>query len=113
MDVNKDGIVPRKEFEKEFLSSMQQIVNMQALAQTAKKVMESISESDLEQLRSLVDPEMLKQLAQMVEACTEECLRFELEHGLLVVLKRASAHKATRDVLETHCIPEAKSADLR
>ena len=55
----------------------------------------------------------LKQLAQMVEACTEECLRFELEHGLLVVLKRASAHKATRDVLETHCIPEAKSADLR
>jgi len=65
MDVNKDGIVPRKEFEKEFLSSMQQIVNMQALAQTAKKVMESISESDLEQLRSLVDPEMLKQLAQM------------------------------------------------
>ena len=66
MDVNKDGIVPRKEFEKEFLSSMQQIVNMQALAQTAKKVMESISESDLEQLRSLVDPEMLKQLAQIV-----------------------------------------------
>jgi len=55
----------------------------------------------------------LKQLAQMVEACAEECLRFELEHGLLVVLKRASAHKATRDVLETHCIPEAKSADLR
>ena len=55
----------------------------------------------------------LKQLAQMVESCTEECLRFELEHGLLVVLKRASAHKGTRDVLETHCIPEAKSADLR
>jgi hypothetical protein len=65
MDTNKDGIVPRKEFEKEFLTSMQQIVNMQALAQTAQKVMENISESDLEQLRSLVDPEMLKQLAQM------------------------------------------------
>ena len=29
MDVNKDGIVPRKEFEKEFLTSMQSIVNMQ------------------------------------------------------------------------------------
>ena len=55
----------------------------------------------------------LKQLAQMVEACTDEFLRFELEHELLVVLKRAAAHKATRDVLETHCIPEAKSADLR
>lgn len=55
----------------------------------------------------------LKQLAQMVETCTEEFLRFELEHELLVVLKRATAHKATRDVLETHCIPEAKSADLR
>jgi hypothetical protein len=49
----------------------------------------------------------------MVETCTEEFLRFELEHELLVVLKRATAHKATRDVLETHCIPEAKSADLR
>jgi len=65
MDVNKDGIVPRKEFEKEFLTSMQQIVNMQALAQTAQKVMENVSESDLEQLRGLVDPEMLKQISQM------------------------------------------------
>ena len=65
MDTNKDGIVPRKEFEKEFLTSMQQIVNMQALAQTAQKVMENLSESDLEQLRSLVDPEMLKQLSQV------------------------------------------------
>ena len=55
----------------------------------------------------------LKQLARMVETCTDEFLRFELEHELLVVLKRAAAHKATRDVLETHCIPEAKSADLR
>jgi len=65
MDVNKDGIVPRKEFEKEFLTSMQQIVNMQALAQTAQKVMENVSEADLEQLRGLVDPEMLKQISQM------------------------------------------------
>lgn len=65
MDVNKDGIVPRKEFEKEFLTSMQQIVNMQALAQTAQKVMENLTDSDLEQLRSLVDPEMLKQLSQV------------------------------------------------
>ena len=65
MDTNKDGIVPRKEIEKEFLTSMQQIVNMQALAQTAQKVMENLSESDLEQLRSLVDPEMLKQLSQV------------------------------------------------
>jgi hypothetical protein len=37
MDSNKDGIVPRKEFEKEFLTSMQTIVNMQALAQVAQK----------------------------------------------------------------------------
>merc|ERR1711957_775278 len=65
MDVNKDGIVPRKEFEKEFLTSMQQIVNMQALAETAQKVMENVSEADLEQLRGLVDPEMLKQISQM------------------------------------------------
>jgi hypothetical protein len=35
------------------------------LAQVAQKVMENVSESDLEQLKDLIDPEMLKQLSQV------------------------------------------------
>ena len=65
IDSNKDGIVPKKEFEANFASSMQQIVNMQALAQTAQKVMESISPADMEQLAALMDSPQLKELAKM------------------------------------------------
>lgn len=54
----------------------------------------------------------LKQLAKMVESCSEQYLRFELEHDLLVVLQTKKAHAATKDILRTHCIPSAKSADL-
>ena len=55
----------------------------------------------------------LKQLAWMVETCGEEFLRFQLEHDLLVVLKRTLAQKETKNILKTHCIPNAKSEDLR
>ena len=54
----------------------------------------------------------LKQMAGMVDACKEQYLRFELDHDILVVLRTKEAHAATRDILETHCIPSAKSADL-
>jgi hypothetical protein len=47
MDSNKDGIVPRKEFEKEFLTSMQTIVNMQALAQVSQKELKAPYTSSL------------------------------------------------------------------
>lgn len=35
---NKDGIVLRKEFEANFATSMQQIVNMQALAEVSARI---------------------------------------------------------------------------
>jgi hypothetical protein len=44
---------------------MQQIVNMQALAQTAQQVMSSISPQDMEQLAQLMDNPALKELANM------------------------------------------------
>eukprot|EP00291_Cryptomonas_curvata_P010890 CAMPEP_0172187530 /NCGR_PEP_ID=MMETSP1050-20130122/21396_1 /TAXON_ID=233186 /ORGANISM="Cryptomonas curvata, Strain CCAP979/52" /LENGTH=335 /DNA_ID=CAMNT_0012861877 /DNA_START=8 /DNA_END=1015 /DNA_ORIENTATION=- len=65
MDANKDGVVDRREFDKSFSTAMQQVVNMQALAQTAQKVMEQISPADLEQLSKLLDPEQLKALSEM------------------------------------------------
>ena len=55
----------------------------------------------------------LKQLAWMVDSCGEEFLRFQLEHEQLVVLKRTVAVKETKEILKTHGIPDAKSADLR
>ncbi|KAI7739690.1 hypothetical protein M8C21_019639 [Ambrosia artemisiifolia] len=55
----------------------------------------------------------LKSLADMVESCTEEFLKFDLEYEQIVVLRTKMAKKATRDILLTHCIPSAMSDDLK
>ncbi|KAI3784754.1 hypothetical protein L1987_43859 [Smallanthus sonchifolius] len=55
----------------------------------------------------------LKSLADMVESCNEEFLKFDLEYEQIVVLRTKTAKKATRDILLTHCIPSAMSDDLR
>ncbi|KAM0005536.1 putative peptidase Do [Helianthus debilis subsp. tardiflorus] len=55
----------------------------------------------------------LKSLAAMVESCTEEFLKFDLEYEQIVVLRTKTAKKATRDILLTHCIPSAMSDDLK
>lgn len=45
-------------------------------------------------------------------ACTEEYLRFDLEHSELIILHTADARRATREALKDHCIPCDRSADL-
>ncbi|GJY75382.1 protease Do-like protein 9 [Tanacetum coccineum] len=55
----------------------------------------------------------LKILADMVESCTEEFLKFDLEYEQIVVLRTKMAKEATRDILLTHCIPSAMSDDLK
>ncbi|KAK9067275.1 hypothetical protein SSX86_014601 [Deinandra increscens subsp. villosa] len=55
----------------------------------------------------------LKSLAEMVESCNEEFLKFDLEYEQIVVLRTKMAKKATRDILLTHCIPSAMSDDLK
>ncbi|XP_077237809.1 protease Do-like 9 [Tasmannia lanceolata] len=55
----------------------------------------------------------LKGLASMVETCDDEFLQFDLEYQQIVVLQRASAKAATRDILTTNCIPSAMSDDLK
>ncbi|CAH1420702.1 unnamed protein product [Lactuca virosa] len=54
----------------------------------------------------------LKSLADMVESCNEEFLKFDLEYDQIVVLRTKMAKEATRDILLTHCIPSAISNDL-
>ncbi|KAK1359696.1 putative peptidase Do [Heracleum sosnowskyi] len=55
----------------------------------------------------------LKNLASMVEDCTAEFLKFELEYQQIVVLQTKKAKAATVDILKTHCIPSAMSDDLK
>ncbi|KAF2308584.1 hypothetical protein GH714_010934 [Hevea brasiliensis] len=55
----------------------------------------------------------LKNLADMVESCDDEFLKFDLEYQQVVVLHTKNAKAATLDILATHCIPSAMSDDLR
>ncbi|KAL1812457.1 hypothetical protein ACET3Z_022522 [Daucus carota] len=55
----------------------------------------------------------LKSLASMVENCTAEFLKFDLEYQQIVVLQTKKAKAATVDILKTHCIPSAMSDDLK
>ncbi|KAJ0111724.1 hypothetical protein Patl1_02687 [Pistacia atlantica] len=55
----------------------------------------------------------LKSLANMVESCKDEYLKFDLEYQQIVVLQTKTAKAATSDILSTHCIPSAMSDDLK
>ncbi|XP_031277148.1 protease Do-like 9 [Pistacia vera] len=55
----------------------------------------------------------LKCLANMVENCDDEFLKFDLEYDQIVVLRTKTAKAATLDILTTHCIPSAMSDDLK
>ncbi|KAI3896490.1 hypothetical protein MKX03_013590 [Papaver bracteatum] len=54
----------------------------------------------------------LKNLANMVENCTDEFLKFELDYQKIVVLQTKNAKKANKDILSTYSIPSAMSSDL-
>ncbi|GAB4845629.1 Protease Do-like 9 [Ancistrocladus abbreviatus] len=55
----------------------------------------------------------LKNLASMVDSCKDEFMKFDLEYDQIVVLQTETAKAATLDILSTHCIPSAKSDDLK
>ncbi|KAG4190961.1 hypothetical protein ERO13_A07G061933v2 [Gossypium hirsutum] len=55
----------------------------------------------------------LRGLAEMVENCDDEFLKFDLEYEQIAVLRTKAAKAATPDILATHCIPSAMSADLK
>ncbi|KAL2936074.1 Protease Do-like 9 [Bienertia sinuspersici] len=55
----------------------------------------------------------LKSLANLVESCNDEFLKFDLDYDQIVVLRTETAKAATVDILETHCIPSAMSDDLK
>jgi hypothetical protein len=59
-----------------------------------------------------VEVENLKHLCSLVESCTEENLRFDLDDERVIVLKYQNAKLATSRILKRHRIPSAISADL-
>ena len=59
-----------------------------------------------------VEVENLKHLCNIVESCTEENLRFDLDDERVIVLKFQNARLATSRILKRHRIPSAMSNDL-
>jgi hypothetical protein len=54
----------------------------------------------------------LRHLAELVLACTEAFMTFELEYHELIVLDSATAAVATAEVLGVHSIPAMASRDM-
>ena len=59
-----------------------------------------------------VEIENLKHLAEMVENCRRERLRFDLDDERVIVLNYESAKIATCRILKRHRIPSSISRDL-
>ncbi|KAF8402431.1 hypothetical protein HHK36_013387 [Tetracentron sinense] len=59
-----------------------------------------------------VEVENLKHLRQLVEDCSEESLRFDLDDRRVAVLNYELAKVATSRILKRHRIPSAMSSDL-
>lgn len=55
----------------------------------------------------------LKHLAELVTSCTDDFLRFDCDHNETIVVLRQQAEQGTAEVLRSHSIPAAMSADLQ
>ncbi|XP_024515363.1 protease Do-like 2, chloroplastic [Selaginella moellendorffii] len=54
----------------------------------------------------------LRQFSRLVDSCTEEFMRFELERHILVVLETKSARLANEQILRDFHVPSERSLDL-
>ncbi|GLC63300.1 hypothetical protein PLESTF_000021700 [Pleodorina starrii] len=54
----------------------------------------------------------LAHMARLIEECTAEYVRFDLEWKRVVILHNANGRAATSDILRTNCIPAAASEGL-
>lgn len=55
----------------------------------------------------------LAHLAALVLGCTEQYCRFDLEYNEVVIVETSKVQGATQDVMLSHGVPFAMSADLR
>lgn len=54
----------------------------------------------------------LKHLVELVTACQDKYLRFDLEYSTMIVLETETARKSNDDILSTHGIGADRSSDL-
>ena len=55
----------------------------------------------------------LRDLVDIVDACREDNLRFDLQYNATVVIETAVARAATKEVMAMHYIAHDRSADLQ
>lgn len=59
-----------------------------------------------------IEVENLKHICQLVENCSKESVRFDLDDDRVIVLNHSLAKVATSKILKCHRIPSAMSNDL-
>ncbi|KAK6913150.1 hypothetical protein RJ641_022751 [Dillenia turbinata] len=91
--------------------------HLHAMAQSIDEQLVVVSQEDIVNTQVLAfngkPVKNLKSLAHMVESCTDEFLKFDLEYRQIVVLQTATCKAATLDILTTHCLPSAVSDDRK
>ena len=55
----------------------------------------------------------LKDLVEIVDTCSSQYLKFDLEYDATVIIDTQVAKDATKDIMSTHCIAYDRSTDLR
>ena len=55
----------------------------------------------------------LRDLVEVVDACKQQYLKFELQYDVTVIIETAIARAATKDIMAMHNISDDRSIDLR
>jgi len=94
------------------LPGEQVVVLSQVLAADVNLGYESVTNTIVKKFNG-IEITSLKQLADLVQSCSEPYMQFALNGSELVVLDTEEAKTATAEIMELHSIPAAMSADLR
>ncbi|XP_010277816.1 PREDICTED: protease Do-like 10, mitochondrial [Nelumbo nucifera] len=89
----------------------QLVILSQVLMDDVNTGYERLAEMQVKKVNG-VEVENLKHLCRLVEDCSEESLRFDLDDDRVIVLNYQSAKVATSRILKRHRIPSAMSNDL-
>ncbi|CAL9078833.1 unnamed protein product [Musa textilis] len=89
----------------------QLVILSQVLMDDINAGYERLSEFQVKKVND-VEVENLKHLCGLIEGCTEESIRLDLDDERVIVLNYKNARLATSRILKRHRIPSAMSSDL-
>ncbi|URD90460.1 Trypsin [Musa troglodytarum] len=92
-------------------ASEQLVILSQVLMDDINAGYERLSEFQVKKVND-VEVENLKHLCGLIEGCTEESIRLDLDDERVIVLNYKNARLATSRILKRHRIPSAMSSDL-